>query len=219
VTSIKCANGDVVSSGLASSLGFELILPAVRPDLACVAANLIRALAEYFGSEARPLLPGQKIDWASSLLIARLYSPQILALDELAFDGESVVVGVNNALETWEHQSSLCRSNDVDFEPCRYASTIAISPGVLESSGPLEGIRYTMQGAASGWWLFTSDYDGRIDGFKSMKATHAFHILRDRPNVARYLGLPVGYAFDGTSGVVWRDTEAVPGEIDPGGPK
>ena len=124
------------------------------------------------------------------------------------FDGTSINHGVYNALEIWTEQSALCASQGVGFEPCRYGEKIVLSPGVLESGNTIEGVRYKRSPSMSGWWIFTEDYDGTVDNFKSMRPTHVFHVLRARRDLARFLGLPSGFAFDDSSiGTVWYEED------------
>lgn len=209
MTTINSEDGAVFSSGLASKVGFDLILPGVRCELEAAGTNLLRALVDYFEAEKRSVKAGDKIDWASSILIARSYAPRMFALDELDFDGRTKIVGTNNAIKIWAAQSAVCRFNKTTIEPCRFGSSIAVSPGVLESREQLEGIRYERRDGASGWWLFTPDYDGQVDEFASMITTHTFHVLRARRDVAEYLGLPCGFAFETATRRVWRNAEGV----------
>ena len=62
ITTINSENGAVFSSGLASKIGFDLLLPRVRRELE-TAANLLRALVVYLEAEERSIKAGETIDW------------------------------------------------------------------------------------------------------------------------------------------------------------
>lgn len=206
---IECeSSGHVRTVGLVGAAGFDLQIPGVAIDLRDAAGNLLRSLAAYFSIGPKSLEPRETIDWASSLLVARRVRAQLFELDEVGFDGTLVIEGATNAIRLWAEQSAVCNSKSAILQPCRFGHTIAVSPGVLQSTGRLEGMRYPPSGSASGWWIFTPEYDGQLDDFSSMQLTHTFHVLRYRRDIGRYLGLPPGFAFDTDSqDHIWFESE------------
>jgi len=190
--------GRAVTSGLASSTGYELavdINPLADPSEVNASGNLLRFIGRHFYDSGRPLKPGEKIDWASSLLVARNAALGVLALDEMAFDGESIHVGVSRCARIWAQQSEICNRMKSRFLPARFGSLLAVSPGALEWSGSLEGARYEGPGEMSGWWIFKDGYDGSLHDFATMGTEHVFHALEHQPRLAPYLGLETGFRF------------------------
>jgi RHS repeat-associated protein len=193
ISIVRVVNHGVETTEPVGLIGAKLRFDLADLEIADEASHMLQLLTEYFSTT--PLVAGQKVDWASSLLIAQQHSPTCISFGELAFDGETVLPVVDNAVRIWVEQSALCRANDVDLCPTRFGQMIALSPHVLDGKEKLEGIRYKGTDVMSGWWIFTSDYDGQIDDFASMHPTHTFHALRARPDIARFLGLPQGFAF------------------------
>ena len=84
---------------------------------------------------------------------------------------------------------------------------VVISKGIYEGVVPVEGVRYASPKHTSGWWLTTDEYDGDIN---SLKTVHFKHVVENRPELAIYMALPVGYRFllGGESEHVWFDKDA-----------
>jgi hypothetical protein len=175
-------------------LGFELRLDVAEANLSD-AARLLETLANHFASSAKPLRAGQTVDWASSLLVAKQQSPTSISFGEMDFDGQTVLPTADRAVAMWTEQSKLCIEHNVGLCPARFGDMIAVSPRVLDGVEDVEGIRYASTAVMAGWWLFTKDYDGTVDDFRSMKPVHVFDVLRHRLDLAKFLGLPRGFAF------------------------
>ncbi len=197
---------ELATQGLLACAGIELKIDA-PPQLSVAARAFLQDVAQYVQRSSCKLAPGERIDWGSSLLVLREAGPEMMTVDELAFDGTTVLRGVDQALDIWTSQMELCRAQGASYTSTRYGSMVAVSPGLLDWAGPVEGIRYAPQGTMSGWWLFLPEYDGTANDFKSMQPTHVFHVLSKRSDLARYLALPEGYAFETGSGAVWLDRE------------
>lgn len=183
------------TEGLAHATGYELQLEVRDPQLLDACANLTRFLGEYFSDPEIELRPGDRLDWASALLISRQLDEHAYTFDELSYDGETVSQGVQETVSVWSQQSLVCEEYHSAFTACRYGALIAVSPGLLESCGTVIGTRYPAPSHMSGWWLFTEDYDGSIDGFSTMKPTETFRVLSKRPEIAPLLALNVGFVF------------------------
>jgi len=185
----------VETLGAIETLGVEFRLDVRNESNISDAANLLEQLVRHFISNPKRLLPGQTVDWASSLLVAREGLPRHLAFGEVDLDGQTIIPTVDRAVTIWTEQSKMCIEHHASFCPTRFGQMIAVSPRVLDGFQRLEGVRYAPTATMSGWWVFTEDYDGTRDDFKSMKPTHVFELLRHRLDLSKYLGLPSGFAF------------------------
>lgn len=183
------------TQGLAETTGYELELQVGAPQLLQACANLAGFLGDYFSDPEVRLRPGDRVDWASALLVSRQVDEHTYTFDELSYDGETVREGVQETVRVWAAQSLVCDEYESPFSACRYGALIAVSPGLLNTVGTVIGTRYPAPSHMSGWWLFTEDYDGTVDGFREMKPTHAFHVLSKRPEIAPLLGLAAGFEF------------------------
>lgn len=187
-----------VTRGLFAEIGAELALDvsgAGGPELLESAKSLALFLGGYFESIGRAPEPGETTDWASSLLISQKVGEGRIGFDEFAFDGVTIRHGVVQCAKIWSAQSNMCHRFRSDYRPSRFGQLIAVSPGLLEGTPSIEGVRYAAPDHMTGWWLFAEGYDGAKDEFKSMKTVHVFDVIARLPNVAAVLGLNVGFAF------------------------
>lgn len=185
----------VETLGAIEPLGFELRLDVHDAVNVSDAENLLEQLTHHFISSPKRLSDGQTVEWASSLLIAKRASPVHLAFGEMDFDGRTIIPTVDRAVAIWTEQSKMCIEHGASFCATQFGKMIAVSPRVLDGVQRLEGMRYAATATMSGWWLFTEDYDGTNDDFKSMRPIHVFEVLQHRLDLAKYLGLPKGFAF------------------------
>ena len=189
------SSDSVRTIGLDACAGFELELRVSERRLIEACGNLALCLGEYFASSSNPVTNGDRIDWASSLLVVQRPTEALVTLDELEYDGKTVTEGVNKCVSIWSEQSRICKENASPFLACRYGDKIAVSPGALDHSVNIEGVRYAAPPPMSGWWLFAQSYDGSADDFRSMTSMYVFEVLNHRISLASCLGLDVGYAF------------------------
>lgn len=89
----------------------------------------------------------------------------------------------------------------VDCELPRSESLVAVSVGVFEGE-PVQGVRYRMEPHMSGWVITADAYDGNVS---SLRTEHISHLIKSRPDLLRYLCLPVGWRFDTARDDVWFD--------------
>ena len=83
----------------------------------------------------------------------------------------------------------------------------AVTAGVTQGE-PVEGVRYRPEAHLSGWFLFAASYSGDSDP-DDFVLIHACHMFEERPDVAAFLGLPVGWRFDTkVPGYAWFDPVA-----------
>jgi hypothetical protein len=84
---------------------------------------------------------------------------------------------------------------------------VAITAGVVEGE-PVEGVRYRPEAHLCGWFLFAAGYSGDSDP-DDFRLIHAIHLFEERPEIAAFLALPVGWRFDTNwPGRPWFDLEA-----------
>lgn len=118
--------------------------------------------------------------------------------------GTDFVRGGSLALRYWRDQHRVCNANSAEFNPPRPDKLTAVSVGVMEGL-PVQGVRYPWQEHMSGWLIVTERWEGNI---KSLLYEHTYHVTERRPDLARYLALPIGFRFDFTNGErVWLDEE------------
>jgi hypothetical protein len=83
---------------------------------------------------------------------------------------------------------------------------VAITAGVAEGE-PVDGVRYRGEAHLTGWFLFAASYAGDSEP-EDFLLVHAIHLFEERPEVAEFLALPVGWCFDtNRPGQPWFDPE------------
>jgi hypothetical protein len=84
---------------------------------------------------------------------------------------------------------------------------VAVTAGVVEGE-PVEGVRCRPHGHLSGWFLFAASYSGDSDP-DDFLLVHAHHLFEERPRIAVFLALPVGWRFEtDRPGRAWFDPAA-----------
>ena len=94
----------------------------------------------------------------------------------------------------WEayllQQKELCERLNVEHVPTEPFQIIGLADDAHLT--PINGLRHSVEGQMAGWYVWTGDYKEIADFFKPI---HAYHILGTKPEIIKYLGLPVGYRF------------------------
>lgn len=122
--------------------------------------------------------------------------------------GTGFIKGATLALFYSKEQHAVCNVLDTDFSPPKPDQLSVISEGVFEGLA-VQGVRYPSPTHMSGWWITTDKYDGNI---RSLKNEHTYHLTAARPELAKYLALPVGFRFDFTSSEdVWFEERIAKG--------
>lgn len=95
--------------------------------------------------------------------------------------------------EAKEDQFWVCRHWAAPYLPTDEQALVAISRLVFAGHLPVTGKRYESNGANSGWYFSAGD---RREEVTDLVNEHAVHLATVRPDLLRYLGLPVGWRFD-----------------------
>ena len=85
---------------------------------------------------------------------------------------------------------------------------MAVSDGALASGRPVFGTRYEGSARISGWYVTEPGFAGSVT---DLRHHHAYHLVASRPELERYLGLPVQWRFyyDADGEDVWRVADDV----------
>lgn len=104
-------------------------------------------------------------------------------------------------------QLELCSSLKVTPSIPRLGNMIAISKEIYEGS-EINAVRYDSPDHMSGWYLTSNDFNGDI---KTLSVDHLYHLLKARPEIAKFLALPSGYRFfkDELGEDIWYDKDIV----------
>jgi hypothetical protein len=87
-------------------------------------------------------------------------------------------------------QHELCKRFGVAQVPIEPFQILGIANDL--SQNPLNGLRHPVEGRTAGWYIWTGEYSKADDFFKPV---HAYHLLDTKPELLKYLGLPIGFRF------------------------
>jgi hypothetical protein len=90
-------------------------------------------------------------------------------------------------------QRWVCERYGAPFEPLPADRLVAISPLVLRGHMPVAGVRYRMTDRMSGWIIYASDLHEEV---ADLTYEHVVHLASMRPDLLRFMALPIGWRFD-----------------------
>jgi hypothetical protein len=89
-------------------------------------------------------------------------------------------------------QIALCEYYSASFTPAPLNSIVGFAVET-EDKLPINGLRHPPLGDTNGWYIWGGKELSKDPGFFS--ALHTQHLIRRKPEVIKYLGLPPGYRF------------------------
>jgi hypothetical protein len=177
--------------GLKAYINSEIQVQVDDESLAGEARHLLDYLIQYLDESNKLIKANQTISYGSWVLKFVSLSDDMLEIWELATSEGKFAKGASKALRLWRDQNLICKNNFTDFSPPSVNMLVAISNGVLEGD-PVEAVRYEVSGQMSGWYVTTDKYNNDI---KTLKIEHIYHLILQRPDIAKYLALPTGFRF------------------------
>ena len=148
-------------------------------------------MATYVTDFGRKILRDETVEYGYWLVQFRDDGSDSLEAWEKTADGTAYQRGASLTLTYWDDQSSVCSRYGAEFCPVRGDRLVALTQGVLGGLSPVEGVRYESDGEMSGWYLTADDY-GKIS---DLQIHHLYHVTSQRPDIAKYLALPLGWRF------------------------
>jgi len=200
------------TSGLSSFCQMEMRVSVVDPALVDEGEKFVRFVLRYLVRDGKQISENDTLNygyWQTKFMKAS-NARDLLEVWERKPDGSSFTPGAQMAVMYWRDQHTVCGGADTAFEPPQADKLAAISEGVLEGEA-VEGVRYPAPPHMSGWWFLTSRYK---DDHDIVRPVHLYHVTAARPDLARFLALPVGFVFRSDSSRVWYDrsvaSQAIP---------
>jgi hypothetical protein len=89
-----------------------------------------------------------------------------------------------------EQQKVLCKKLNVAWIETEPNQVIGLADNI--NLLPVHGLRHPIESNSCGWYIWTHDYSDDPNFFKPI---HAVHLIDNKPDLLRYLGLPPGYRF------------------------
>ena len=89
-----------------------------------------------------------------------------------------------------EAQKEICDKSNSTWKPINKKLNIGISTNLEKD--PINGLRHPAEKGTTGWFIWTGEYSETDDFFQPICAEH---LLQQRPEIIKYLGLDVGFRF------------------------
>src|SRR6266496_289554 len=158
-THLRSGDGAVWTEGRVALGKPDLLARVDDPGLLGEAAKLLRSIAGCEGSPDVSPQDGETYEygyWPVKFLSDRSGR---LVLWEPEADGPRFVPRVDLTVTYRRDQHQTRAAYHAGFTPPRRDQLVALSPGVLDS-GAVEGVRYPAPTHMSGWYMFSTDYNG-----------------------------------------------------------
>jgi hypothetical protein len=197
------------TEGLRSRRLPEIEVSVAAPDLTEAARAFLFHVSEYLLTGDKTLRPGETLSYGYWLTKFERAGGDLLEVWEYNCEATKFVKGATLALTYWRDQHAVCTKYDAAFQPPRPDLLTVVSDGVLEG-WPVQGVRYPSPDGTSGWWITTDLYNGEVS---ALKHEHTYHVTAVRPDLAKFLALPVGFRYDlSTHEDVWFDQTVLASE-------
>jgi len=200
--------GTVRTEGLRSHALPEIEASVSHSDLIEPARHYLLYVANYLVKYEKSIRPGETLAYGYWLTKFESLAPELLEVWEYKADASTFVRGVSLTLSYWRDQHETCERYGAEFKPPRPDLLTVISEGVLKGM-PVQGVRYPSPENMSGWWITTDLYNGDVS---TLRKEHTYHVTAARPDLAKFLALPMGFRYDLSAGKdVWFDEEVLTG--------
>lgn len=154
---------------------------------------IVNYIVKYVGEETKQIKDLETFG-CGSWMIQFVFNGMYIELHEL----KNVIKGINyyefdltQTIGFYKEQLSLCMDNKVEPVIPLIGQKISVSKEIYEGR-EVNGVRYNAPNHMTGWYLTSNSFDGDIN---SLVVDHLYHILKERPDLAKYLALPPGYRF------------------------
>ena len=89
-----------------------------------------------------------------------------------------------------DRQKAICVKYKSKWNPINKKLMVGCSTDLL--SDPINGLRHPKEGITTGWYIWSGEWSDNADFFKPICAEH---LLQEKPELIKYLGLDVGFRF------------------------
>ena len=89
-----------------------------------------------------------------------------------------------------DRQKTICEKYESKWNPINKKLMVGCSTDLL--SDPINGLRHPKEGITTGWYIWSGEWSDNTDFFKPICAEH---LLQEKPELIKYLGLDVGFRF------------------------
>ena len=199
-------NDKIVTSGFNDLIGREFCIRKgdySQSDVRLVTDDIFN----YLTVEKRKINDRETYGFGSWML-QFVFNEMYIEVHELkdVVDGENVYgFDLTLSITFFRSQTELCFFKNVSPNIPLIGQKIVISREIYHGA-EVNAVRYPSRDHMTGWFLTSNTYNGDIN---SLLVDHLYHLLKARPELAKFLGLPPGFRFykDKDEEEIWIDSE------------
>jgi len=128
--------------------------------------------------------------WDNPTICYEINTMNVELFKDYLITGVSKLADYNLWRSHINRQQELCKKYSVAWKPFNPKLHLGVADDI--KSDPLNGLRHPPERGTSGWYLWSGEYRPDADFFKPLCAEH---LIKIRPEIIKYLGLPPGYRF------------------------
>lgn len=127
-------------------------------------------------------------DWDNEEMNFEISKTNIQLWKKRLITGQDELISYNSWNSHIINQKEICKANNSIWKPINNKLKIAVSSNL--NKDPINGLRFPAEKGTTGWFIWTGEYD---EG--SFITITAKDLLKQRPEIIKFLGLDVGFKF------------------------
>lgn len=129
-------------------------------------------------------------DWDNEDINFEINKTNIRLWKNRLLTGQDELMSYNSWNSHIDKQKEICKTNNSIWKPINKKLRVGVS-GNLDKD-PINGLRHPIEKGTTGWFIWTGEYSEADDFFQPICAEH---LLQQRPDIIKYLGLDIGSRF------------------------
>ncbi len=164
---------------------------------------LFSYLKDYLDSNKNTkILNGQSIQYGVWILKLFISDSSIDVKEADPSNPKEFRDGFSFAFNLMKDQIALCELNNIAYTPAQGDELCAIFPDVITKDNIVYGLRWSKEKNMSGFLFWT---DNSPQDMSKVSIYHIYDLPKIKPELLRFLGIPVGYRFNVNTGVLTKD--------------
>ena len=129
-------------------------------------------------------------DWNNEEMNFEINKTSIQQWKNRLVTGQDELMSYNSWDSHIDKQKEICTTNNSTWIPINKKLNIGISANL--DKDPINGLRHPSEKGTTGWFIWTGEYSEANNFFQPICAEH---LLQQRPDIIKYLGLDIGFRF------------------------
>ncbi len=129
-------------------------------------------------------------DWDNEEINFEINKTNIRLWKNRLLTGQDELMSYNSWNSHIDKQKEICTTHNSNWKPINKKLNVGVSANL--DKDPINGLRHPSEKGTTGWFIWTGEYSEADDFFQPICAEH---LLQQRPDIIKYLGLDVGFRF------------------------